>query len=1094
MRETLAGRWTQWRAGCLLGTLAWLCSAQVSLATFASWGDNTYGQTVTNYSSGTNVLGAKTLAAGYWHNLAVTASGNVLAWGLNDYGQTNVPGGLSVVRAVAGGHDHSLALRTNGTVVAWGDNSLGQTNVPADLTNAIAIAAGAFHSAALRADGTVTCWGYDFYGQTDVPIGLNNAVAIACGNAFSLALTSDGRVVGWGDDFYGQTDIPPDLTNAVAISAGGFHGLAARAAGSVRSWGYDDYGQAEAPADLTNAVAVAAGYYHSLALRSDGRIQQWGDTGLGQASPPTIAAPVLGLSAGYAHSLALLDDRPWLLSQPQDVITNSGKIAKFTLTAAGGLPLSARWWKSTATTNTFVSNGTTTGPTNGVMTFTLSSAVFSNVSYFAIVSNTVGSVTSRLASGTILVSPSITNQPQNVITNAGATVLFAVGASGSLLSYQWQFNGANLPGASTNPLQLDSVTTNNTGNYRVIITNALGSVTSQVATLTVGGSPAILTQPQSQSVIQGNDAPLSVVADGTAPLAYQWWLNAASLPDATNSSYTVAHAQPADAGNYSVVLTNLYGSVTSSPALLTVLVPPAINSQPQSVSTNSGNTVRFSVTVTGTPPLTNRWWRFDGVTNIAVGSAVSSNTSPVTFTLTLSNVSTNNAGSYFASVSNSVGWATSSSATLSILTPPAIVSQPQSVITNAGATVTFVVGATGSAPLSYQWSFNGASLDGATSSALEVDNVSTNNAGNYQVAVANPVGSVTSQVATLTLAGYPAILSQPQSQAVFQGSNATLSVVADGAEPLSYQWRFNGTNALADATNSAYTVSGALPGDAGTYSVVITNLLGSVTSSPAGLVVLTPPVILAQPQNVVSNAGQTVRFSITVTGATPLTNRWWRIINGINATVGPLSTTNVSPATFTLVLGNVSTNSAGSYFAAITNKVGLATSSLATLTILAPPVITSQPQNVITNPGATIVFTVSATGTEPLSYQWQFNGTNLDGAVDNTLELDHVTSTNTGNYRVILSNAVGTVTSQPATLLVGYQSLTPAQLWLLSHGARGDALLIALEAGKNYRVQSSTNLQDWVDVTNFLSSSAYMQFTNALATNVNQIFYRVASP
>jgi subtilase family serine protease len=113
----------------------------------------------------------------------------VVAWGNNDYHQTNVPSGLTNVVAIAAGQNHSLALKGDGTVVAWGDNRYyGQINVPSGLTNVVAIAGGGYHSLALKGNGTVVAWGDNDYHQINVPLGLTNVVAIAGGRMHSLAL------------------------------------------------------------------------------------------------------------------------------------------------------------------------------------------------------------------------------------------------------------------------------------------------------------------------------------------------------------------------------------------------------------------------------------------------------------------------------------------------------------------------------------------------------------------------------------------------------------------------------------------------------------------------------------------------------------------------------------------------------------------------------------------------------------------------------------------------------------------------------------------------------------------------------------------
>ena len=125
-------------------------------------------------------------------------------------------------------------------------------------------------------------------------------------------------------------------------------------------------------------------------------------------------------------------------------------------------------------------------------------------------------------------------------------------------------------------LTLDDVTTNNAGDYQVIITGTQGSVTSNVATLTVTISPSITSQPQPLTVTNGQSASFDLAAAGSPPLAYQWFFNRTNLPGATNIVLTLQNAFPANAGPYTVVVTNAYGSVTSNPAILTVF-PLGIN-------------------------------------------------------------------------------------------------------------------------------------------------------------------------------------------------------------------------------------------------------------------------------------------------------------------------------------------------------------------------------------------------------------------------------------------------------------------------------------------------------------------------------------
>ena len=191
---------------------------------------------------------------------------SVIAWGLNDTGQSTPPAGLTGVVAIAFGLYHGLGLVSNGTVVGWGDNGFGEITIPPGLTNVVAIVAGSLHSLALKSDGTVIGWGYNSDGQTTVPIGLSNVVAIAAGYYNSSGLRSDGTVMGWGYDGNGETNVPPGLNGVVAIAGGGFHNLALKRDGTVVGWGYNGDGEVTIPGGLNGVVAVAGGYQFSLAL------------------------------------------------------------------------------------------------------------------------------------------------------------------------------------------------------------------------------------------------------------------------------------------------------------------------------------------------------------------------------------------------------------------------------------------------------------------------------------------------------------------------------------------------------------------------------------------------------------------------------------------------------------------------------------------------------------------------------------------------------------------------------------------------------------------------------------------------------------
>jgi len=171
-------------------------------------------------------------------------------------------------------------------------------------------------------------------------------------------------------------------------------------------------------------------------------------------------------------------------------------------------------------------------------------------------------------------------------------------------------------------------------------------------------APTITTQPASQTVTAGSSVTFSVVASGTAPLSYQWKFNGANISGATSSSFTIASAQSANAGSYTVTVSNSAGSVTSAAATLTVNsspVAPTITTQPASQTVTAGSSVTFSVVASGTAPLSYQW-KFNGAN---ISGATSSS-------FTIASAQSANAGSYTVTVSNSAGSVTSAAATLTV--------------------------------------------------------------------------------------------------------------------------------------------------------------------------------------------------------------------------------------------------------------------------------------------------------------------------------------------------------------------------------------------------------------------------------------------
>ena len=576
------------------------------------------------------------------------------------------------------------------------------------------------------------------------------------------------------------------------------------------------------------------------------------------------------------------------------------------------------------------------------------------------------------------------------------------------------------------------------------------------------------TQPRSQTVLASSNVTFAVAAQGPS-LSYQWLFNGTNVLDgATAASLVLSNVQPADAGRYTVVVTNKVSSVPSAVAVLTVLVPPVIIVSPETLTNLAGTAATFSATVNGTGPLSYQWL-LNGVRLRDNGNIQGANAS----TLHILNVQPANGGNLVLAVSGPGGVATTTVATLVVKVPPTCVPVPPDLVgwwrgegngddlagTNNGA---LLGGATASAAGMTGLAF---AFDGTNSFVQVPDSPELNPAeltleGWVLFSALDSAGAGDSppgqqyivfkqNSAGTNLEGFSLGKTRTDSGDVFSftvssvdGETVSLqstTIVATGV------WYY--VTAARDSNSTSLYVNGQLesqtnvtfPQDYGTndlffgssgnpswdhkfaglldevslYSRMLSadEINGIYGAEEAGK--CREAVIATQPQSRTVVAGSSVTFAVAARG--PALSYQW-LFNGTNVLDGATAAT--------LVLSDVRPADAGRYTVVVSNTASSITSVVAVLSVLIPPVIIASPQTRTNLVGTAATFSAAASGSGPLSYQWLLNGIglrdngNIRGATTGTLRIFNVQPANSGNLVLAVSSPGGVAASTVATLVV----------------------------------------------------------------------------
>ncbi len=508
---------------------------------------------------------------------------------------------------------------------------------------------------------------------------------------------------------------------------------------------------------------------------------------------------------------------------------------------------------------------------------------------------------------------------------------------------------------------------------------------------TPSGLPVFLSHPV------GGTAPLTLTATTVGPgtLSYQWYRDGVAISGATGASYTMASGA-AGGGVYTVEASNTSGTVTSGTATVGTSTQLAILSAPRAATVVVGTAVALEVVWQGPSNTTFQWYR----NNVLLSGGTSA-------ILRFSSAKLTDTGDYRVELRAASELQNSVPVRLTVEPQLAILREPQSATVLAGTSAALEVGWEGPGSTTLQWYRNGVALSGGTSAILRFPSAKVADTDVYQVELLAGVTLRTSAPVRFTVEPQLAIRKGPQAATLVAGTSAALEVDWDGPSTTTVQWYRNNV-ALSGGTLAVYRLSPVRATDAGLYRVELK--AGSVLQAgTASITVNTPVSIFNQPEKEVAVAvGKPFNLTVSATGTAQLTYQWYKnevpINGGTAATYRVQATTN---------------SDAGTYKVEVRNVVGPVFSDSSVVSILTPPEIKSEPTvRSEVKIGDTLTFSVDAGGSQPLVYQWRKDGVPSSGGTAATLELRNVQEKDAGFYDVLVSNALGSVTSRAAQLVV----------------------------------------------------------------------------
>jgi PKD repeat protein len=522
-------------------------------------------------------------------------------------------------------------------------------------------------------------------------------------------------------------------------------------------------------------------------------------------------------------------------------------------------------------------------------------------------------------------------------------------------------------------------------------------------TISVGALPKITTEPANKTVGVNKNTSFSVTATGPGTLGYQWFRSGISGEQGTSAQLILANVpQALDKSAFYCIVSNSFGSDTSSLCTLTVIPMPLITSQPQDTHAIETQTVSFTVGVTGLN-LHYRW--------VVNGTDTLSST---TNTVSITNISPADSGdSIWCLVSNDAGVVKSATARIHVFKLPTITAQPINQTVTEGDSAHFSITATGAPPLTYKWYRNGV-VYGTQTANLNLPPVSMADSNSrFFCIVSNTIGSDTSDMAVLTVGRTkPVIIIQPRTITLSEIDTGFMFIQARGTPPLTYAWYKKGLIAPIGTSDTIRFINPSRTLDSGSqYYCVVSNSQGSTASDTAKLLVgkIKPHIQIQPPETLTIFAGNKIIVPIAAFGSKPLTFTWKK-----------MEDTTFSYSNDSLIIDTAVLSNSGHYFCIVKNDSGQVISDTMMLIVTNPPavpVIIKQPVSLVIAIGDSAIFTIEATANPSPQYQWYRNGAPVSNATSKTLVLKNVTDSLSHIFCTVY-NSLDTVVSDTVKLKV----------------------------------------------------------------------------